>query len=365
MKRKLSVVHLLSILVIAASCGNKQESNAATQTDTIETPKVKEVTLAFTGDVMMGTNFPQMYVTEDRGRSLFVECDSILRNADVAIVNHEGTCYDGDEGERRKMTNPRTYFIFRTPGDHAQRLVEAGVDAVNMANNHSFDFGMTGRKNTVKTLHDAGLEIAGLRELAEGVVLERRGVKFAYIGFAASCTKVLDMLDRTEVDSMINKYRKLGDILIVSFHGGAEGTAYMHVPMKEEYYVGEDRGNVYEFAHHCIDMGADMVIGHGPHVPRAMELYKDHLIAYSLGNFCTPLRMGIAGATGYAPLLELKVNTSDGTFVSGQIHSYIQKRGLGPRRDTNNIVSECIRKLTLEDFPNTSLKISETGKLSK
>jgi poly-gamma-glutamate capsule biosynthesis protein CapA/YwtB (metallophosphatase superfamily) len=363
---------LLSIFVSAWFYANNNKEITVTEdknvditsSDTLAGPMVTSITMAFVGDVMMGTNVPANYITSDRGRTLFKDCDSIIQTADIAIANLEGTCYDGTDGEQRKMTNPNTYFIFRMPGDHADRLSDAGFDAVNMANNHSFDFGMTGRKNTLSNMKRVGIEVAGLRGLSEGVILERKGKKVAYLGFAASCTKVLDMLDKAEVDSMITKYKNKSDLLIVSFHGGAEGTAYQHVPRKTEYYVGEERGNVYEFAHHCIDLGADIVIGHGPHVPRGMELYKEHLIAYSLGNFCTPFRMGTKGITGYAPLLEVTLNTEDGSLINGHIHSFLQKQGIGPRKDINQLAAKNIRTLTLEDFPTTNLNISEEGELT-
>lgn len=363
---------IMSALMVCACSSAKDRSaldayegspaDSVNQGDTVAGPAT--LTMTFVGDVMMGTNVPANYITPDRGRTLFKDCDSIVRASDIGIANLEGTCYDGTDGEQRKMTNPNTYYIFRMPGDHAARLADAGFDAVNMANNHSFDFGMTGRRNTLRTMKDVGIEVAGLRDMAEGVVLERKGKKVAYIGFAASCTKVLDMLDRAEVDSMIAKYRQKGDLLVVSFHGGAEGTAYQHVPRKTEYYVGEERGNVYDFAHHCIDKGADIVIGHGPHVPRAMELYKGHLIAYSLGNFCAPYRMGVKGATGYAPLLEVTLNAEDGTLVGGRIHSLRQHQGIGPRKDPDHAASRNIRQLTMDDFPDTPLDISPEGELS-
>ncbi|MBO4487021.1 MAG: CapA family protein [Bacteroidaceae bacterium] len=367
----LTVILFSAMLISGCSCASEKKVNAteegvvAADTSFQDCPaKPVTLTMTFVGDVMMGTNVPGNYITPDRGRSLFKDCDSITRASDLAIANLEGTCYDGTDGEQRKMTNPNTYFIFRMPGDHAARLSDAGFDAVNMANNHSFDFGMTGRRNTLRTMKSVGIEVAGLRELAEGVILERKGKKIAYIGFAASCTKVLDMLDKAEVDSMVTKYRKLADILVVSFHGGAEGTAYQHVPRKTEYYVGEERGNVYEFAHHCIDLGADIVIGHGPHVPRGMEVYKGHLIAYSLGNFCTPYRMGVRGVTAYAPLLEVTLDAEDGTLKCGHIHSFLQREGVGPRKDDNNAAAKNIRQLTLEDFPSTPLIISPEGDLT-
>ena len=326
------------------------------------------ITLAFTGDVLMGTNFPDSsYITKDRGRSLFIECDSILRLADVAIGNLEGTCYYGTQGECRKASSPnsKTYFIFRMPGDHAQRLVDAGFDAMGIANNHAGDFGPTGRKLTQENLRSVGLQFSGQKGMAEETVIERDGIRYGYLAFAASCGNTLDLNDAPARDELIKRLRPQCDVLIVSFHGGAEGTSACHVPKKTEYFLGENRGDVHKFAHECIDRGADIVIGHGPHVPRAMELYKGHLIAYSLGNFCAPYRMGTGGATGYAPLLWVQLDPKTGEFQKGKIHSYKQVKTVGPRRDATNAAAHNIANLTKQDFPNSGLTFSEDGEITR
>lgn len=363
---RFAIFFLIAAACLQAACSLRpgaasSSSNAADSTAYLDTTVLS---MAFVGDVMMGTNFPSNYLTPDSGRTLFSDCRDILSSADIAIANLEGTCYDGTDGELREMTNPNTYFIFRMPGYLASRLVDAGIDAVNCANNHSFDFGMTGRRHTLETLRKAGIQASGVRELAEGCILERRGVKVGYVSFAASCTQVLDMNDEAEIDSMLALYRPKCDVLVVGFHGGAEGTGAMHVPGQVEYYVGENRADVKAFAHHCIDRGADLVIGHGPHVPRALELYNGHIIAYSLGNFCAPYRLGSAGAIGHAPLLTVRVKASDGSFVSGQIHSFRQVHGAGPRLDESRAAANDIRRLTQEDFPSTPLSITAEGLIS-
>lgn len=325
-----------------------------------------QVTLSFTGDVLMGTNFPDSsYITRDRGRSLFQDCDSLLKSADLAIGNLEGTCYYGTQGEIRKKSNPnsKTYFIFRMPGDHAQRLVDAGFDAVGIANNHAGDFGQTGRRLTQENLRSVGLQFSGQKGMAEETVIERDGVRYGYLAFASSCANTLDMQDPAYRDQLIKKLRPQCDVLIVTFHGGAEGTSACHVPFKTEFFLGENRGDVHKFAHECIDRGADIVVGHGPHVPRAMELYKGHLIAYSLGNFCAPYRMGTAGATGYAPLLRVTLNTADGSFATGRIHSFKQVKTVGPRLDTTHAAARNIAELTRQDFPDGTLLIAPDGEL--
>lgn len=97
---------------------------------------------------------------------------------------------------------------------------------------------------------------------------------------------------------------------------------------------------------------------------RAVELYKEHLIAYSLGNFCTPYGMSLTGISGYAPVLEVKV-LPDGRFAGGRIHSFIQQRGVGPRIDTQNSVAREMRRLTQLDVPNTPIHIAEDGTITR
>lgn len=105
---------------------------------------------------------------------------------------------------------------------------------------------------------------------------------------------------------------------------------------------------------------ADVVFGHGPHVVRAVELYKEHFIAYSLGNFCTPYGMNLLGISGYAPILELSL-TRDGRFFAGQLHSFVQRRGVGPQPDFQHRAAKEIKRLTALDVPETPLIISDYG----
>lgn len=329
----------------------------------IEQPR-RTVTLAFTGDIMMGTNFPDSTtVTKNNGKTLFADCDSILKSADVAIGNLEGTCFFGTDIETVKK-GPNSYS-FRMPGDHIERLVEAGFDAMGTANNHAGDFGREGRLLTHENMKRVGLQYSGQKGLGESAIIERNGVRFGYLAFAASCNNTLDLADSLLRDKLIVDLRPKCDVLIVSFHGGAEGATKTHVPFCEEMFFDENRGDVYKFAHECIDRGADIVIGHGPHVPRAVELYNGHLIAYSLGNFCTPYRVNLAGISGQAPLLTVELDAEKGLFLSGQIHSFIQQRGVGPRVDESHTVAKTIASLTKEDFPRTKLTISECGQITK
>lgn len=332
----------------------------------VESPEVaKTLSLAFVGDIMMGTTFPDSihgtHLPANGGRNLFDEASDVLSRVDVACGNLEGIFLDGP-GRRRKMTNPKTYFIFRMPPSYVDNLTAAGIDFMGMANNHVNDFGEPGRTSSMATMKKAGLAHAGLKGRCEIAVLERGGLKVALTQFGHGGNN-LDVTDLDELRRVVKTMRDTADIVVVAFHGGAEGAAHQHVPFKMETYVGEKRGNVAEFAHAAIDAGADVVYGHGPHVPRAAELYKGHIIFYSLGNFCTPFRMGIRGVSGYAPIAEIKID-ADGKFISGKIHSMIQQHGKGPRKDATNAAAKLIKKLSATDFPASPLVIADDGTLS-
>ena len=153
--------------------------------------------------------------------------------------------------------------------------------------------------------------------------------------------------------------------MIVNFHGGAEGSKYSHLPDGPETYLGENRGNLRQFAHRCVDLGADVVFGHGPHVTRAVELYQDRLIAYSLGNFCTTFGVNLAGVNAYAPVLVVKVD-GEGRFVEGRIHSFIQAQGTGPKLDPSDKVAQHMRSLSIADFRGDfGLEIADDGTMTR
>lgn len=374
--KRLTALFKFSIVALSAacfmSCGSKGDEKARTDSgdsiaDSLQTKNLPEsMTVAFTGDIMMGTTYPDSIhgsgLPADDGKHIFDDVKEIISAADFAGGNLEGSFLEGP-GHRRPMTNPKTYFIFRMPPKYVNNLLDAGYDFVGIANNHINDFGEPGRESTMKTLRDAGLAHAGLKGKCETAFVERNGVVYGVAQVGHGMNNV-DVNDIEEVKRVVGDLRKKADIVILSFHGGAEGSAHTHVPGKLEYYVGEQRGNVKEMAHAAIDAGADVVFGHGPHVVRAAELYKDHIIFYSLGNFCTPYRMGIAGLTGQAPVAEVKLDRN-GKFLGGKIHSFIQKRGLGPRKDPTNSAARQIRTLSQQDFPDSPLLIADDGTLSR
>lgn len=112
-----------------------------------------------------------------------------------------------------------------------------------------------------------------------------------------------------------------------------------------------------------IDAGADVVFGHGPHVTRAVEVYKDRFICYSLGNFCTYGRFNLRGPNGIAPVIRLKVN-SDGRFIQGKIIPVFQNGTAGVRVDPDRQVIKKLQDLTALDFPDSIIDISDNGEIT-
>ena len=323
-------------------------------------PEEETYTVAMTGDIMMGTTYPDNALPTDDGAMLFNDVKGILRKADIAAGNLEGTFCDTAEVTKKKESEHS--YSFRTPVEFAPRLKEAGFDFLCMANNHACDFGYDGVRSTERALDRLGIAYAGLTGRRELAVVERRGVRFGLCAFGHN-SRTLKHREHRKVKAVLDSLRKVSDIVIVSFHGGGEGKAYSHLPYGKEEYLGEDRGELRSFARFCIDNGADIVFGHGPHVVRCVELYKDRLIAYSLGNFCTPYGISILGTAGYAPVIVAETDRQ-GRFRGGRIHPFIQKRGLGPRRDTTYAAVTEIRRLTADDIPGGRLIIHDDGTMT-
>ncbi len=315
------------------------------------------------GDMMLGTNYPsKSYLPPNDGNDLLADVRDILKNADVTFGNLEGTMFDG-EGTPKTCKDMSKCYVFRTPASYVRHFTDAGFDVLSLANNHSGDFGPVGRKGTKEVLKAAGIEFAGLAGTDETAIFERSGCKFGFCAFAPN-VGTCDIRDIPRAKQIVASLKKQCDIVIVSFHGGAEGADHQNVPKRGETYLGENRGDVHAFAHAVIDAGADVVFGHGPHVTRAIELYKGRIIAYSLGNFCTYGRFSLSGPAGIAPILKVYTDKT-GAFVKGEIIPTYQQKTHGPKIDPDKRVIAKIKELTAKDFPDTPLDISPDGKITK
>jgi poly-gamma-glutamate capsule biosynthesis protein CapA/YwtB (metallophosphatase superfamily) len=328
-----------------------RQDSSATSFDTL--------TIIGVGDIMMGTDFPSsIYLPPGNDcQPLLNDVSAILRDADITVGNLEGT-FAGDKGTPKKCKDTTKCFVFRMPEHYVHCLVDGGFDMVSIANNHANDFGASGKLQTEWVLESHGIASAGSYSAPAAIVV-KDGIRYGLIAFAPNLGCFgLDDLDAAAW--MVDSMKQRCDILMVSFHGGAEGADHQHVTRQNEMYLGAGRGNVYAFAHRVIDSGADIVLGHGPHVTRAVEIYKDRFIIYSLGNFCTYGRFNLRGPNGIAPIIKLQLNP-EGRFLQGEIIPVHQPGNGRVSLDPQKRVVFKLQELTRTDFPEIPLEIDPKG----
>ncbi len=318
----------------------------------------RRITIAAVGDMMLGTDYPQNHLPDDDGVSFLAEVTPYLAAADVAFGNLEGVLVDGGE-PGKKCSNPSACYRFRSPTRYAQHFRNAGFDVLSLANNHARDFGEQGRTTTMAVLDRIGIAHSG--RVGTFATLDVDGIRVAVLAYAVTRNSNM-LLDYAYAEQTIAEFESSHDIVIVSFHAGAEGRDVTHVPFADEEYYGEPRGDVVRFARMAVDAGADLVIGHGPHVVRAMERYSDRLVAYSLGNFATYYGISVAGIKGVAPIL-LATLDGNGRFVEGRIVSTRQIRPAGPSLDPAAQALALIRSLSYEDFGEPGLSFEPDGRV--
>ena len=294
-----------------------------------------EFTIIGVGDIMLGSNYPFEYLLPKNDTNILENMQNILKNADITAGNLEGTLFDTG-GTPKSCNNPNVCYAFRMPSRYGTYLKQAGFDYLSIANNHSNDFGEIGVKKTIKNLDNLGIKYSGIKDIAESAILEKNGKKFGFISFSPNSATV-KLNDYNYAKKLISELKSKVDIVIVMFHGGAEGANAEHITKKHEIFHGEDRGNVYEFTHFAIDNGADVIFGQGPHVTRAVELYKNKFISYSGGNFATFGKINVSGSMGIAPIFKIQINNK-GDFISGEIIPVRQTyRSLGPFIDSEKL----------------------------
>ncbi len=320
-------------------------------------PACTRLTVAAVGDVMLGTDYPQNTLAADDGRGLLAPVAPELRAADIAFGNLEGVLMDGGEPVKT-CKDAKVCYLFRSPARYARTLGDAGFDVMSLANNHARDFGETGRSSSMAALEGAGIRHSG--RIGDVAAWTQNGRRIALVGFSfTSGSHPLNDLEGAR--ALVADLAAHNDIVIVSFHGGAEGGDATRIPFTMERFVGEDRGNVFEFARAMVDAGADLVLGHGPHVARAIEVYRERLIAYSLGNFATYFGISIEGPKGYAPILEAALDGA-GRLLDGRIVSAVQVRPEGVRPDPQQHAFHLIREMSALDLSGGALVFEEDGR---
>lgn len=368
------LISMLAIIIINPNFKNFRNKfiNFEKTTDTKKSNTQKndksdektEFTIIGVGDIMLGSNYPFEYLLPENDANILENTQNILKNADITVGNLEGTLFDTG-GTPKSCNNPNVCYAFRMPSRYGKYLKQAGFDYLSIANNHSNDFGKIGIKETMKNLDTLGIKYSGIKDIAESTILEKNGKKFGFISFSPNSATV-KLNDYNYTQKLISELKSKVDIVIVMFHGGAEGASAEHITKRHEIFHGEDRGNVYEFAHFAIDNGADIIFGQGPHVTRAVELCKNKFISYSGGNFATFGKINVSGSMGIAPIFKIKINNK-GDFISGEIIPVRQTyKSFGPFIDSEKLAIKKIISLNKSDFPNgNGFSINEEGKINK
>lgn len=317
--------------------------------------RAETVSIGWVGDVTPGSRYGAL---PGDGSALFASVRPLLRSVDLMAGNLEGTI--GPGGAPRCGGGVENCFSFQADRAVAGGLKRSGFDLLNLANNHSMDYGVEGRWSTVRALHAAGVSFTGLP--GHVTVLEKRDIRVAFVGFATYDWSP-SLNDPAAVRGLVAQAADLADVVVVLFHGGAEGSDRGHVPVGGESYLGESRGDLRAFAHGAVDAGADLVLGSGPHVLRGMELYRDRLIAYSLGNFAGVDNFSTAGALALSGVLTVRVER-DGRLRSGWLHGVrLSGRGI-PAVDGAGETVRTVDALGAEDFGEAGVRLRPNGRFA-
>ncbi|MEK7482385.1 MAG: CapA family protein [Patescibacteria group bacterium] len=285
MQKKIAWVILFFILAAAAvlACASYFSffSEKTINNNTRKLPQLsEEVSLVAVGDISFSRGVEQIVEKQNDINYPFLKIGGYLKTADLVFGNLETPITPG-----RKILNLE--MVFRSNPGTEQALKSAGFSIVSLANNHTPNFGEQGLKDTFKYLNEADIKYAGAgkdeQEAYQPVYIEAKGIKFAFLAYndagtvpaayEANSSRAGTAFMRLEkMAEAIKEAKQNADIVIVSMHAGTE-------------YAAEPNDQQINFARAAIDEGADLVIGHHPHVVQTMEKYKGKFIFYSLGNF--------------------------------------------------------------------------------
>jgi len=326
------------------------------------------VEIAGVGDVILGA---APTLPPNNGATFFDGVRGEL-TGDVVMGNLESPLTD-DTGHRkckppptpsaaptpRPKPSPKTCFAFRAPPSYAPALKNAGFTVLSLANNHANDYGAAGLSNTRRALEQQGLEYTGGPN--EVAVVRAGEVTVAVIG-VAPYPWAQSLIDIADAQRLVRAAANQADIVVVNMHAGAEGADQTHVRPGKETFLGENRGNPIAFAHAVVDAGADLVVGHSPHVLRGMEFYRGRLIAYSMGNFAGYRVLRRTGALGIGGILKVTL-AGDGSWRSGTlVPTLLAERGL-PVTDPAGQAITLVDGLSVADFRATAVRVEPDGTL--
>ncbi|WP_239127360.1 CapA family protein [Asanoa siamensis] len=317
----------------------------------------QSISMSATGDIIMGNapgNLPA-----NGGKGFF---DGVKKDlaADLVMGNLEEPLTE-DTGRSKCGPDSTGCHQFRAPPGYAKHLKDAGFELLNQANNHGNDYGPDGYTNTQDALEKYGLQHTGAPN--QITVADVEGVKVAVVGFSSYAWNN-SLIDIDGGKELVAKAAKEADLVVVQVHMGAEGSGKTRVKPGTEMFLGENRGDPVKFSHAMIDAGADLIVGHGPHVLRAMEFYKGRLIAYSLGNFAGGGgTLNRSGPLGLGAVLKVEL-TRDGTWVDGSVVSTRMNSAGKPVTDPDGDSLDMLADLSQKDFPKTGPEFDNAGRIS-
>lgn len=319
-------------------------------------PPIEVISLSATGDIILG-DAGSLPPRDGEG---FFDAVTDALAADLVMGNLEQPLTE-DTGHEKCDEDATDCHAFRAPPHYAAHLAAAGFDLMNVANNHGNDFGPAGRANTRAALEEYGIAHTGERDQFE--VLDVKGYSVAVVGFSAYAW-TNDINDLGQAQAVVTRAADAADLVVVQAHLGAEGADATRVRPGVETFFGEERGDPMAFARAVVDAGADLVVGHGPHVLRGMEFYRDRLIAYSLGNFAGGGgTLNAAGNLGLGAVLKVSLRP-DGGFAAGRLVSTHMYEGGLPRPDPQQRGLALVRELTGLDFPETGAALGPDGEIA-
>ncbi|WP_204103845.1 MULTISPECIES: CapA family protein [Spirulina sp. CCY15215] len=319
-------------------------------------PEAETVTIKAVGDTILGTNYPTNQLPANPA-SLFNNVQSFLMGADFLFGNFESTITTYPNSAKVPVAG--RVYAFRSPPSHARILQQAGFNVLSVANNHSYDFTPQGFQDTIRYIQAEGMKAVGAK--GQIVYTEANGIKVAWIGFSyLGYHNSLNNLGQAA--ALVKQADANADIIVISVHAGAEGSNALHVRNQTETFYNENRGNMVQFSRTMINNGADLILGHGPHVPRAIELYKERLIAYSLGNFIGYRVLSSSAEKGYSLILETQLDR-EGKFMQGNIVPLRLNGEAVPAFDPEKRTIALMQRLTQSDFPNTPIAIDADGNI--
>jgi poly-gamma-glutamate capsule biosynthesis protein CapA/YwtB (metallophosphatase superfamily) len=309
------------------------------------------VSIADVGDMNFGMD--GRYPSGGAG-SMIAGVDSHLR-AGLTVGNMETAL--GSSGVTKCAPHSKDCFAFQAPASFAAAVRHAGFAVVNVANNHTDDAGPTGVQETDSALDAAHLRYTG--RPGQTTYLVRHGIKIALLGFAPYSYDG-DLLDIPAAATAVRAAAAHAQLVIVFMHAGAEGSGAQHVRPGMETYLGEQRGDPMAFSRAVIDAGADLVLGSGPHVLRAMQWYHHRLIAYSLGNFVGYYTLGLGGVTADSAILHVRLR-ANGSFAGGSV-TPIRLVGAGtPEMDSSGEGIRLINSLSRSDMGASGVRLTASG----